>query len=56
MINPQKGIFGNFFPIHNDSSNFYKKLRLCLVPGKYKGNNKNDKENYFLKFGFTMKM
>ena len=28
---------------------------LCLVPGKYKGKKKNDKENDFLMFGCPMK-
>ena len=30
-------------------------FRLCLVPGKYKGKKKNDKENDFLMFGCPMK-
>ena len=30
-------------------------FRLCLVPGKYKGNKKNAKENDFLMFGCPMK-
>ena len=34
---------------------FLSKLRLCLVPGKYKGKKKNDKENDFLMFGCPMK-
>ena len=32
-----------------------KILRLCLVPGKYKGKKKNAKENDFLMFGCLMK-
>ena len=34
---------------------FFEKLRLCLVPGKYKGKKKNAKENDFLMFGCPMK-
>ena len=30
-------------------------LKLCLVPGKYKGKKKNAKKNYFLMFGCPMK-
>ena len=30
-------------------------LRLCLVPGKYKGKKRNAKENDFLIFGYPMK-
>ena len=30
-------------------------LRLCLVPGKYKGKKKNVKENDFLMFGCPIK-
>ena len=31
------------------------RIRLCLVPGKYKGKKKNAKENDFLMFGCPMK-
>ena len=33
----------------------YLTLRLCLVPGKYKGKKKNAKENDFFMFGCPMK-
>ena len=34
---------------------FVVSLRLCLVPGKYKGKKKNAKENDFFMFDYPMK-
>ena len=36
-------------------STCYRTVRLCLVPGKYKGKKKNAKENDFLMFGCPIK-
>ena len=37
------------------SFSFFGRIRLCLVPRKYKGKKKNAKENDFLMFGCPMK-
>ena len=41
--------------LDNINYKYYKNIRLCLVPGKYKGKKKNAKENDFLMFNCPMK-
>ena len=44
--------FYSYFQIKREISNT---LRLCLVPGQYKGKKKNAKENDFLMFDCLIK-